>query len=223
MKIISWNCRMAASRKLDRVLKMHPDLLIVQECSRADIAAVDAKLSYWVGNNPNKGLGVLGFGDHSFEIDPSFKDGLTWFIPVRITDVSLNVLGLWASRTTPHDGYVREAHKALDHYQNFLSTNLSVVMGDFNSNTIWDHLHRGRSHSDMVARLGALGLASVYHATREEEQGQETVSTFFQKHKGYHIDYAFASQAIAERAQLEILAAADWLGVSDHVPIVMIF
>lgn len=214
---------MAASRKIDRVLQMQPDLLILQECSRADIAAVGAKFSYWVGNKPNKGLGVLGFGDHSFEIDPSFKEDLTWFIPVRIADVSLNVLGLWASRTTPRDGYVRETHKALDQYHDFLSAVPSVVMGDFNSNTIWDHLHRGRSHSDMVARLGALGLVSVYHTTREEVHGQETVSTFYQKQKGYHIDYAFATQAIAQRAQLDIPAAADWLSVSDHVPMVLTF
>jgi len=214
---------MAASRKFDRVLQMQPDLLIVQECSRKDILAVGAKFSYWVGNNSNKGLGVLGFGDHSFEIDPSFKEDLTWFIPVHIADMSLHVLGLWASRTTPRDGYVRETHKALDHYQDFLSTAPSVVMGDFNSNTIWDHLHRGRSHSDMVARLSDLGLTSVYHTTREEVQGQEKVSTFFQKQKGYHIDYAFASRMIAQKAQLEIPADAEWLCLSDHVPLVLTF
>lgn len=217
---------MAARKKISRVLELRPDVLILQECSQADIAAVGAPFSFWVGNKPNKGLGVLGFGHHSFEIDQSFRDDLTWFIPVRVIDVGVNVLALWASRTTKRDGYVRETHKALDHYRDFLSRAPSIMMGDFNSNTIWDHLHPGRSHSEMVARLGELGLQSVYHATRAEAQGAESVSTFyFHKNldQGFHIDYAFASEEIVKNARLDILSGAEWIGVSDHVPIVLEF
>ena len=215
---------MAARLKIDRVLEMKPDLLILQECSRADIAAVNAKFSYWVGHNPNKGLGVLGFGNHTFEIDESFQSDLTWFIPLRVTDLSIHVLALWASRTTKKDGYVREAHKALNHYEHFLRSAPSVVLGDFNSNTIWDHLHPGQSHSDLVTRFEFFGLASLYHSSRGELQGNETTSTFFMYRKpdrGYHIDYVFVSRSILNQTKLDIPLAADWLKDSDHVPIIV--
>lgn len=213
---------MAARLKIDRVLEMKPDLLILQECSRTDIAAVNAKFSYWVGHNPNKGLGVLGFGDHTFGIDESFREDLTWFIPIRVTDLSIHVLALWASRTTKKDGYVREAHKAMIHYETFLRSTPSVVLGDFNSNTIWDHLHPGQSHSDLVRRFESFGLESLYHSSHNELQGKETISTFFMYRKpdhGYHIDYVFVSQSLLPKAKLEIPKSDEWLKLSDHIPI----
>lgn len=222
MRIISWNCAMAARKKISRVLELQPDLLILQECSRADIAAAGAKFSYWIGRNSNKGLGVLGFGDHDFVVDDSFRDDLTWFIPLRVDSIS--ILAVWASRTTKQHGYVRETHKALDYFEEFLRARPSVMIGDFNSNTVWDKLHPGRSHSDMVRRLAEIGLESIYHTTHGVEHGLETDSTFYfyrKPERGYHIDYAFASRELLNAAQIEILPGEEWLGMSDHVPVVV--
>lgn len=38
--------------------------------------------------------------------------------------------------------------------------------------------------------------------------------------KPYHIDYAFTSKNILESAQLEIGSPAEWLKLSDHMPII---
>jgi hypothetical protein len=71
-----------------------------------------------------------------------------------------------------------------------------IVIGDFNSNTIWDRHHREHSHSQLVAKLGRFGLVSAYHTLRGELQGQEVTPTqFMYRHlaQSYHLDYAFVS------------------------------
>lgn len=224
MRIISWNCNMAYAAKQQDILAFQPDLLLLQECSEKHIKASGAPFAQWIGNHPHKGLGVLGFGTHRYTLSPLYTPEFPWFLPIQVEDQQLTLLGVWAHVKARQERYVRITHQAIDYYRTFLASERSIVIGDFNSNTIWDALHRGRSHSDLVKKLEQLQLKSVYHAQTQELQGKETISTFYlYRHpdKGYHLDYAFVSSRLLEHARLTIPDGNVWLKRSDHLPLIL--
>ena len=224
MRIISWNCNMAYATKQEDALALHPDVLLLQECSEKHIRESGAPFAHWVGKNPHKGLRVLGFGQHTYTLEPVYTPAYPWFLPFRVEDAHLNVLGVWAHVKERQERYARITHQAIDYYRAFLKEGLSLVIGDFNSNTIWDTSHAGYSHSALVEKLEQVQLRSVYHAQTLERQGRETVSTFFlYRHpdKGYHLDYAFVSESLLEKTVLTIPDPGRWLQRSDHLPLLL--
>ena len=49
---------------------------------------------------------------------------------------------------------------------------------------------------DMVKLFNSMNLKSIYHELSQEEEGKESVPTFYQyfhKDKPYHIDYVFST------------------------------
>ena len=224
MRIVSWNCNMGFAKKRDHVMSLQPDILVLQECSAKDIEITDAPFKHWIGSNPQKGMAIIGFANYAYTIDSSYNEEWPWFLPVRVEDVPLHILGLWACVKDRHLRYVRVTHQAIDHYARFLSVPYMIAIGDFNSNTIWDSHYREHSHSRLVAKLASLGLVSVYHILHGELQGQETTATWFMyRHlgKSYHLDYAFASQALSSSSELLIGEPSEWLRKSDHMPLLL--
>ena len=224
MRIISWNCNMAYATKQEDILSFHPDVVLLQECSEMHIKESGAPFSHWVGKNPHKGLGVLGFGQHAYTLSSAYTPTYPWFLPFRVEEEHLNVLGVWAHVKERQERYVRITHQAIDYYRAFLEKGSSLAIGDFNSNTIWDTSHAGYSHSALVEKLEQLQMRSVYHAQTHEQQGRETVSTFYlYRHpdKGYHLDYAFVSQSLLEKTALTIPDPSRWLQRSDHLPLLL--
>jgi endonuclease/exonuclease/phosphatase family metal-dependent hydrolase len=215
---------MGYAAKQEDILALRPDLVVLQECSERHINASGAPFGHWVGKNPHKGLGVLGFGPHTYTLSALYAPTYPWFLPIRVEDEHLKVLGVWASVKAGPERYVRITHQAIDYYREFLEGDRAIAIGDFNSNAIWDAHHLRCSHSALVEKLERLHLRSVYHAQTKEGQGRERVSTFFlYRHpdKGYHIDYAFISQSMLERAALTILDRDRWLQRSDHLPLLL--
>lgn len=224
MRIISWNCNMAYATKQEDILALHPDVVLLQECAEKHIRESGAPFAHWVGKNPHKGLGVLGFGQHDYTLSAAYTPVYPWFLPFRVEDAHFNVLGVWAHVKERQERYVRITHQAVDYYHAFLAEGLSLAIGDFNSNAIWDPTHAGYSHSALVEKLEQAQMRSVYHAQTKEPQGRETVSTFYlYRHldKGYHLDYAFVSESLLEKTALTIPDPSRWLQRSDHLPLLL--
>lgn len=215
---------MAYAAKQKDILAFQPDVLLLQECSEKHIRESGAPFSQWVGKNPQKGLGVLGFGNHRYALSPSYTPEYPWFLPILVDDKRLTILGVWAHVKEKQERYIRITHKAIDYYRTLLEKDLSIAIGDFNSNTRWDVSHPGQSHSDLVEKLERLRLKSAYHAQTKEQQGSETVSTFYlyrHQDKGYHLDYAFVSHCLLENTHLTIPDWNMWLKRSDHLPLIL--
>lgn len=224
MRIISWNCNMGFEKKRDMVMSLQPDIVVLQECSAKDIANTDAPFKHWVGSNKHKGMAIIGFANYKYTIDGSYTQEWPWFLPVRVEDVPLHILGLWACVKDQRLRYVRVTHQAIDHYVRFLSMSPMIVIGDFNSNAIWDRRYPERSHSQLVEKLGRLGLVSAYHTLRGETQGQEVTPTQFMYRnlaKSYHLDYAFISRSLSRSCELLIGEPGEWLHKSDHMPLIL--
>jgi exodeoxyribonuclease-3 len=103
-----------------------------------------------------------------------------------------------------------------------------VMMGDFNSNAIWNKEHPSAvNHEAMVERLRKLGLVSAYHQHRGIEHGAEPMSehTFHlygHEDKSYHIDYCFLPAAWAKEIdQVYVGSYVEWHKHSDHRPLVV--
>lgn len=224
MRIVSWNCNMGFAKKRDVVMSLRPDILVLQECSAKDIANTNASFKHWVGANPHKGMGIIGFASYTYSIDRSYTPEWPWFLPVCVEDVPLHILGLWACVKDQKLRYVRVTHQAIKHYAQFLSLPHVIAIGDFNSNTIWDGRYREHSHSELVKKLESLGLVSAYHLQSGEIQGQEATPTqYMYRHltKSYHLDYAFVSQTMSRSCELLIGEPTEWLHKSDHMPLLL--
>src|SRR5581483_9402077 len=102
MRIVSWNCCMAFHDKLPLLVELAPSVAVVPEC--ADVATLRRKAplflppsAVWVGDNPNKGLGIFGFGNYSVSLDPCHDAAIRWIAPVHVEGpISFHLLAVWA-------------------------------------------------------------------------------------------------------------------------------
>lgn len=234
MKIVSWNCGGAFRKKLDSISRFNADLYVIQECEDPS-QANDLKYKEWAsnflwkGDNKNKGLGIFasdGINLKALDWSNEFRDHtVKHFLPCVVND-DFQLLGVWTHKNnSPNFGYMGQFWK-------YLQTNIEefqkiLIAGDFNSNAIWDEWDRWWNHTDVVEQLNKKGISSLYHENSKEQQGKETIPTFYlhkNRSKPYHIDYVFGSQFFKQNlSKLSIGEFNKWEKQSDHVPIVCEF
>jgi len=78
MRIVTWNCNLRLSKKLDRLLGLNPDVAVIQECEQA-LTCPPGYYYTWCGNDPIKGLGVLSRGEPLMSNQPTEWNGRTSF------------------------------------------------------------------------------------------------------------------------------------------------
>jgi endonuclease/exonuclease/phosphatase family metal-dependent hydrolase len=211
---------MAYYKKQHLIEALQPDVVILQEVAKKDILVQQRPFAAWTGANPNKGLGVIGFADARYKMTESADPNLPWHLPVSVD--GLNLVALWAHQLNRELRYVRVTHEIVDRHAKFLAGGKALLIGDFNSNTVWDRAHPGRNHSMLVEKLAGLALSSVYHRDEAMDHGAEVTKTYFHAKNmrfGHHIDYAFLSDGTS--ASLRVGEAEDWLAHSDHMPLIL--
>lgn len=235
MKIITWNCNMAFRKKADFILKYKPDILVVPECEHPDKLVFapgtpKPKDSLWVGENLNKGLGIFSYGNYRFSVHKSYNRDIKLIVPILVKGGALEftLFAIWANNSSDKDGqYIEQVWKAIRQYDKLLTGKKNILIGDFNSNTIWDKQHRVCSHSNVVELLGKKKIVSAYHVCHKQGQGTEAHPTLYMyrhEDKPYHIDYCFVSADLAEGLkQVEVGGFNEWCSLSDHVPLMVTF
>lgn len=226
---------MAFRNKAQYILAHKPDILIVPECEHPD------KLKYkpglpastdilWFGKNQHKGLGIFSYSKFRFKVLANHNEDLRMIIPVAVSDghFSFTLFAVWAWNPDDPDGrYVEQVWKAINYYEGILTNEGTILIGDFNSNTIWDKKYRVGNHSTVVEKLAEKGIHSVYHRHFNQVQGKEKHPTLYlyrHKNKPYHIDYCFASEdLIGKLKSVEIGEHRQWKKYSDHVPVIVSF
>ncbi len=220
MKIVSWNCNGKFREKYREIAKLRADIYVIEECENPDQQddpgyRAFAENALWIGEKPSKGLGI--FADESIRLSPKSWPNycLRNFLPVNING-KFDLLGVWACRPYIEEYCVYQAIHKEKYTPNM------VIIGDFNSNKIWDRGHGPRNHSAVVRELNDMGLISAYHYVTGEEQGEELQNTFYMyrhKDRGFHIDYCFTNRHSIRAFQ--VLSSDVWLKYSDHMPIVL--
>lgn len=234
MRLVAWNCNMGLHSKIDRLLSLRPDIAVIPECASPAILRDKAALFMpqhceWIpGSGDQKGLGVLAFGDYTLERYAGIDLGLRFMLPLHVRGpVEFSLLATWAmnmsdsiKRTDPGPML-----GALDRYREFLATGPAIVAGDFNNHFVFDKPNRACNHANTLVRMKELGLSSAYHHVTGEPAGKESRPTFYwyrDPNKPYHIDYCFVSKTWLPYVHgVTIGNREDWLGHSDHMPIIV--
>jgi len=225
---------MAFRKKFHRVIELQPDLLVVQECEHRDklkakLASVNYNQLLWFGNNPNKGVAVLSFNNIEIEFNQDHNKEFEYIIPIhlKINNKEINLFCIWAMphKTERSKNYVGQIWGAINYYLGEDKIEDTILIGDFNSNAIWDKKRRVGNHTDVVNFLEQKGILSIYHQMHSINHGEEIHPTLFllkNKEKPYHIDYCFASSSmITDQTTIKVGKHKDWIDVSDHMPIII--
>jgi len=226
---------MAFRKKADIILKHQPDILIVPECEGPNKLIFSAEAqkptdSLWFGQNPNKGLGIFSYCNFRLKVLDVHEDSFKMVIPIAVSNeqFGFTLFAIWANNPKDPDGhYITQVWKAINHYDALIRNRQTILVGDFNSNTIWDKPKREGNHSTVVKKLEAKDIYSVYHKHFNQTQGTEQHPTLYmyrKKDKSYHIDYCFASKDILDHLNsVEVGEYGFWCRYSDHVPVIVTF
>lgn len=223
MRVVTWNCNLSLGEKLEKLLALEPDVAVVQECEQS-LEVPEGYEFMWTGNNPRKGLGVISRG-LSLEVCPHAKDHWAYFLPINIDGDRLRLLATWAFNHRASrigSDFTGNPREVISGMSDWLGSGHSIVAGDFNNSTIWDHIGKAARFRDIARDLDQLGLRSAYHLQTGEAFGQESRPTYFHTKnpdKPFHIDYCFLHQSLGCR-RVEIPDFADWRASSDHVPVI---
>lgn len=218
---------MAYRKKLDLILKFNPDIVIVPECEKL---GEQTPSRLWYGDNENKGIGIFSYNNFKIEPNPKYNPLFRYIIPLKVAGlISFNLLAVWTMNDAEdmRKRYIGQLWLALDYYKRLLDEP-TIIIGDFNWNTIWDAKPSYPLYgnlSDMIKILASKGFQSAYHAFFREEFGKETKPTLFMHHnrdKPYHVDYCFASKNFGLEI-VEIGDYSDWVNYSDHMPLIATF
>ena len=235
MKIITWNCNMAFRKKAGFILAHHPDILIIPECEHPDKLLFENTTTkpadtLWFGQNYNKGLGIFSYSNFRFKVSDVYNDRFKMIVPIAVSNGRFNftLFAIWANNPKDPDGqYVTQVWKAINYYETLITNSQTILIGDFNSNTIWDKPRREGNHSTVVKRLEAKGIYSAYHKYFNQTQGSEQHPTLYMyrhQKKPYHIDYCFASaEMLVHLKSVEVGDYKFWIKYSDHVPVIVTF
>lgn len=231
MRVIEWNCQGAFRKKNQRILAYMPDILIIPECESDEKLAFGQLTPkptdfFWYSTNESKGIGVFSYSDYKFELLKEFNPKFRYIIPLKVSNEtdSFLLFAIWAmdNKDDPRARYIAQIWLAINYYSHLLNSK-SILIGDFNSNQIWDDNSRLGNHSDVVELLRTKQIYSLYHKQTSLKHGDEDEHTFFmyrKKEKAYHIDYCFVSKDfIEEGAYLQIGNPEEWLDLSDHIPL----
>lgn len=226
---------MGFRNKAEYIFAHNPDILIVPECENQDKLIFKENLILpseiiWYGKNKNKGIAIFAFGNYKLKLLECHNDDFKNILPISVTDGNDDFIlfAIWANNPQDKDGaYVTQIWKAIHYYENLLSENNIILIGDFNSNTIWDKPRREGNHSAVVAKLEEYKIFSTYHTFFNLLQGKEKHPTLYMyRHidKPYHIDYCFASKYFIENLKsVDVGEYEDWSKYSDHNPLIVEF
>lgn len=233
MRIIEWNCQGAFRKKYQRILSLKPDIMIIPECEPEE-KLMFGKLTpmpadfFWYSNNESRGIGIFSYSDYKFELLKEFNPAFSYVIPLKVsndTDCFL-LFAIWAkdNKEDPRARYIAQVWLALDYYSHLLNLN-PILIGDFNSNQIWDDKSYLGNHSDVVDILRQNKILSLYHEQNALAHGKEEDHTFFmyrKTEKPYHIDYCFApNEHVNQGAKIQLGNPEEWIDISDHIPLIV--
>jgi len=239
MKVIIWNCKMKFREDLEKIFPLEPDVLVISECeniNRLKLPRKDIPMPsdhYWIGDNESKGLAIFTFNGFKISLYENYSNEFKYILPVHITrdKESYNLMGVWTKkvgdRKRGHNNYIRQVHLSLIQYEEFVQSDNVIICGDFNSNLIWERTGVDNNHQVVLDQLADKNIHSAYHHYFNEEQGKESIPTYYHYHKQdrpFHIDFCFLSQNLLNNLnRLELGDFNEWTALSDHVPMTIEF
>lgn len=234
MKIISWNANGKFEKNFKIMLEKKADIYVIQECTNPkisnseDYVELDDEYYWvkWVGDEktPDYGLGIFAKNEVDIEVCDLDNKGLKYFIPVTVKD-EFNLLCVWTNpdmKGSKVAHYPKEITKYYEAHKDsgFFNEDM-IICGDFNCDKrVLNNAHK-KNVDEMIAKLSEINLIDVYHARNREDEGEESIPTFYMNYnlnKPYHLDHVFATQGKVKC--LKIGDSNEWIELSDHMPLI---
>jgi len=233
MRLITWNCQGALHRKHPRVASLRPDILVVPECAEmtdisVELGADPIRTFIWKGDNPNKGIGIVSYGDYSLNLHYAYDPRFRLIIPLEVAGPESFVLvAVWMLRCQDTRSYVEHLLRAYEYYRTIFRGRTVIWAGDFNASVRFDPELRQFKFADFISMAEADQIQSMYHRQNECAHGDESDGTFFMNRhadKKHHIDYVFASKELLDSGfEVDVGSHQDWMEHSDHMPLICDF
>ena len=226
MRLVTWNARKGQfARKSQLLESLCADVAVIQEIA-APVA--ESAQTLWFGDNVNQGVAVLARMPYKLQRLPELPNVPKYVVPISVEGPrSFILFAVWTLGGQPMR-YVRAVSTAIDMYASMFATSPVVLLGDFNSNAIWNREHpTALNHGAMVERLRQFSLVSAYHQHRgvahgSEPKSEHTFHLYGHEDKSYHIDYCFLPESWAKRLdQVVVGEYLEWHAHSDHRPLIV--
>jgi len=233
MRIVSWNCCWQKNgftdEKRNEILKLNPDILLIQECKREEWL----KLNYsdnnghWYGDgkeskgNPDRNHGIGIFCNEKYSIDCSlFKDqdlskmryALPYIIKAKDKEI-FSIFSIWAKKDFPY--YHVPILNSLEFF--YKKTNSPVIIiGDFNTGSNYKNKFTSKYYEFIKKEL------HIKYSLENCASWQEWIPTFFRGNNSWLDDHCFASNDV-NVISFGIGNCDYWRKYSDHCPIIVDF
>lgn len=220
MKILSYNINKCTQEKIDKVLAMNADIMVLPECARYDEIKLPQGFSMeWIGDNAVswKGLGVIWRTQHEVIIAPWYNCEHKYILPL-IVDRRFLLFATWPTKVlNGKQSYPQILLDALKEYQQYIQSYPTLMCGDFNCYTGQSGVSKATgTFEQCIEFLESNKLFSLYHERTGEEFGKESKATYyhqFKENKPFFIDFAFAN------IQIFAYELGKWdKEMSDHCP-----
>ncbi len=232
MKLLTWNCAGAFRKKTGQLASFNPDLAVIEECERPEklIFPQDfqpASMAWFGDAGAAKGVGIFAFAGLQVQVaDEIYDPTIRYCVPLRVTGPwNFHLIAIWAMPQANPGGvsYVGQICRAVETYASFIRAQDTLLVGDFNSNQVFDRPRRACNHSTVVEQLAQYGIVSLYHEYFHEAHGQESQPTFYltkMLSRPFHLDYCFAPIRWSQRVtRLSVGDFGEWRPYSDHCPL----
>jgi hypothetical protein len=179
-----------------------------------------------VGDKPNKGLGVLSYGEYSFRRHDAYDAQHRWVLPLVVDGPEpFTLFAVWTKKHVRTGYYISCIFDALKCYRTILEGPRVIWAGDFNQSVLFDPPDDPLHFSRWLSQAEEFGFQSLYHLNRKCEHGCERDKTFFRHHninQPHHLDYIFAKADIYGGGfDLDVGEHAEWAKLSDHMPLTL--
>lgn len=224
MKILSYNINRCTQAKIDKVLSMGADIMVLPECASYDNIILPQKYSMeWIGDNtvPWKGLGVIWDNHHDLVVAPWYNNEHKYIIPL-IVDRQFLLFATWPTKTpNGKQSYPQILFDALKEYEQYLKSYPTLICGDFNCYIGQSGCSQSTgTFEQCIDFLKANKLYSLYHERTGEDFSKESRATYYHQFKDnapFFIDYAFTN------IQTFAFEIGRWdKSTSDHCPLMIV-
>ena len=217
MKILTYNINKSTQEKIEKVLAFDADLLILPEVAcPSKVTLPENYRMEWMGDFPNKGLGVIWKPKLKVEVPSWFNPALQYFLPLLVGGQL--IIAAWPTTTEQNKPmkYPQIALSAIQEYAPYIKALPTIITGDMNCYKGQSGETKRYSIQTIFDALAEMGLSSAYHQWKGEALGEETVPTYYHQFKEtqpFFIDYTFSN------IPLKSYHLGEWdKDLSDHVP-----
>ena len=198
MKILSYNIHHCTQEKIDKVLSMGADIMVLPECACQEQVTIPAEYEMeWTGVYENKGLGVIWRKEHEVVMAPWYNEQHKYMLPF-IVDRRFVLIAAWPTKVEGGlQSYPQILLECLKEYQQYISQYPTLICGDYNCYIGQGDARKSTgTFEDCISLLQECGLYDLYHERTGESFGKESKATYYHLYKEnmpFFLDYAFTN------------------------------